>query len=78
MNSCLIRGGMLIDGTGAAGYRADIRVEGGVITDIATTGSNLMTKSRCKTQPTALWPRALLNVIPTLTAPCGGNRSSNP
>ena len=35
MNSCLIRGGMLIDGTGAAGYRADIRVEGGVITDIA-------------------------------------------
>jgi N-acyl-D-amino-acid deacylase len=36
MNSCLIRGGLLVDGTGAPGYRADIRVANGVIADIAT------------------------------------------
>ncbi|MEZ5502039.1 MAG: amidohydrolase family protein [Halioglobus sp.] len=36
MSSCLVRGGMLIDGTGAPGYPADIRVEHGVITEIAT------------------------------------------
>ena len=36
MNSSLIRGGTLIDGTGATGYQADLRVENGVITEIAS------------------------------------------
>jgi N-acyl-D-amino-acid deacylase len=36
MNSCLVRGGTVIDGTGAPGYLADIRVAAGVITEIAT------------------------------------------
>ena len=35
MNNCLIRGGTVVDGTGAAGFCADVRVEDGVITEIA-------------------------------------------
>jgi N-acyl-D-aspartate/D-glutamate deacylase len=37
MNSILIRGGTVIDGSGAPGYPADLRVKNGVITDIAPT-----------------------------------------
>jgi N-acyl-D-aspartate/D-glutamate deacylase len=35
MNNFLIRGGTIIDGTGAAGFAADVRIENGIITDIA-------------------------------------------
>ena len=37
MNNILIRGGTVIDGSGAPGYPADLRVTNGVITDIAPT-----------------------------------------
>jgi N-acyl-D-aspartate/D-glutamate deacylase len=36
--NCLIRGGMVVDGTGAAGYAADVRVRGGRIAEV---GPNL-------------------------------------
>src|SRR4051812_12532427 len=32
----LVRGGMVVDGTGAAPFRADVRVRGGVVVEIAT------------------------------------------
>ena len=35
MNHSLIRGGTVVDGTGAPGFAADVRVENGVITAIA-------------------------------------------
>ncbi len=35
MNSSLIRGGIVVDGTGSPGFPADLRVENGVITEIA-------------------------------------------
>lgn len=35
MNSCLVHGGTVVDGTGAPAYAADVRVEDGVITAIA-------------------------------------------
>jgi N-acyl-D-amino-acid deacylase len=35
MNNFLIRGGTVIDGTGAPGIKADVRVENGLITEIA-------------------------------------------
>jgi N-acyl-D-aspartate/D-glutamate deacylase len=34
MTDLLIRGGTVIDGTGAPGYSADVRIDGGVITEI--------------------------------------------
>ena len=34
MHSVLIRGGTIVDGTGRAGYQADLAVHNGVITDI--------------------------------------------
>ena len=33
MHSVLIRGGTIVDGTGRAGYQADLAVHNGVITD---------------------------------------------
>jgi N-acyl-D-aspartate/D-glutamate deacylase len=37
MSRSLIKGGMVVDGTGAPGYLADLRIEDGIITEIAPT-----------------------------------------
>ncbi len=37
MNDVLVRGGTVVDGSGAAAFRADVRVRGGVIAEIGQT-----------------------------------------
>ena len=36
-SSCLIRGGTIVDGTGAPAYQGDVRIADGVIQEIAPT-----------------------------------------
>lgn len=56
MASSVIRGGIVVDGTGAPAFAADVRIENGVITDVGTgvqaqEGDHVIDASGCYVAP---------------------------
>ncbi len=68
MSGMLIQGGRVVDGTGAAAYKADVRVKDGVIAEIApglspAAGERVFDASGCEVTPGFIEPHTHMDAV---------------
>ena len=76
MHDSVIRGGLVVDGSGSAGRRADVAIDDGVITDVGDdVGSARRTIDADAWLMEQPWPPIFTSVM-TASAPLDGSSTS--